>query len=159
MIAAIIFDGIMVLVLLGFLVYNNKKGREMWDVAYKSLKKGLPLLIALCIVLIFLQGMVSEQYLTDQIAKTNGFTGYLVAAGLGAFVHIPLIITFPLGGELLKSGANSGFVAVLITSLVMVHLFSLPIEAKELGLRFSILRNSLSLVAAIVVGVILGVLF
>jgi uncharacterized membrane protein YraQ (UPF0718 family) len=158
-IEAIIFDAVMVLVLIGFFVYSKEKGREMLKIAFKSLKKGLPLIIALFIVLIFLQSVSSEEFIVNQISRTNGVGGYLTAAMLGAFVHLPLIIIFPLGSELLKSGVNYGFVAVLITSLAMVHLFSISIEAKELGLKFSILRNSLSLLAALIIGVILGVFF
>ncbi len=142
-----------------FFFKDRQKGKEVVRLAIKSAMAILPLLIIALVFMMFLDRIFSQEWIISYLSDTKGIMGYLLAAFLGAIVHVPLFISFPLGGELLKNGVNPGFIAVLITSLVMVHTFSIPIEIKELGLKFAIIRNSLSLVFAIIIGIIVGVLY
>jgi uncharacterized membrane protein YraQ (UPF0718 family) len=65
-------------------------------------------------------------------------------------------IAFPLGAILLKSGVTCGVVTVFITTLMMVGIITIPLEAKYFGLKVTILRNALSFVGAFIVGVVMG---
>ncbi len=63
-----------------------------------------------------------------------------------------------IGIDILKSGVSYQVVAVFITTLMMVGVITLPLEAKYFGCRVSILRNILSFAGAIVVGILIGLL-
>ncbi len=159
MIAPLIFNLVIIAVFASFYWKDNKKAVKAFNLALKSLLKIAPLIIIIIILLVFIQEILSAERLISYISGSSGPLGYVIAAFAGAFFHIPLFIAFPIGGQLLENSVNPGFIAVLITSLVMVHSFSIPIEVKELGLRFAVLRNSLSIIAAILIGAIIGVLY
>jgi uncharacterized membrane protein YraQ (UPF0718 family) len=54
-------------------------------------------------------------------------------------------------------GAAPAALASFITTLTMVGLVSSPLEVSYFGLRFTVIRQTLSFVAAVAIGLILGV--
>ena len=159
MILAIIFNIIIILLLIFSFFKNKKKSLKALHIAFKSFKQIFPLLMIIFFILIFIQGLFSIKQVGDFISSKSGFLGYIISASVGAFFHVPPFIAFPLGGQLLRNGVNAGTIAVFITSLVMVHTFSIPIEIKELGLKFALIRNALAFAFAILIGILIGVLY
>ena len=80
------------------------------------------------------------------------------AAMVGAVTLIPSLIAYPLAASLLRSGATVATIAAFITTLVMVGFVTAPMEIKELGKKFTIVRNGLGFIAAIIIGAIMGVI-
>ena len=156
---ALIFNAVVFAVFLVCYFTDKDKSVHALRLSVRSFERIAPVLIVVILFLVFAQDLFLGDVVFDYIAGVSGFWGYLVAAFAGAIVHVPLLITFPVAGQLLASGVNPGYIAVLITSLVMVHTFSMPVEIKELGLKFALVRNFLCLVFAIVIGVLMGVLY
>lgn len=151
-----------ILIFGGFLALLAVKPKKAFDallISFDTIKKSGPLLAVLALILIILESSVSVPGIKEMLLNTPPLQAYLAALVLGAGIHIPLFIAFPLGGELLANGVSAGVISVLITTLVMVHTFTLPIEAKEMGVKYAIWRNALSLVAAVAVGLLVGVLY
>jgi uncharacterized membrane protein YraQ (UPF0718 family) len=157
--APLIFNAVIFMAFLTFYFNNNIKGKAALNSAWMSLKKTAPALLLIMIVMIFLERIFNAKMMADHISQTSGPVGYLVAAALGALISVPPFIAFPLGGQLLAAGVNVGFIAVLLTSLVMVHTLSIPLEVKELGLKFALIRNSASFILAIIVGILISMLY
>jgi len=84
--------------------------------------------------------------------------GILIVAAVGAVLYIPSIVAFPLAGSLVKSGASVGAVAAFITTLTMVGLVTLPLEVELLGKRLALSRNAMSLVLAVAIALIMGLI-
>ncbi|HHY10413.1 MAG TPA: permease, partial [Firmicutes bacterium] len=80
----------------------------------------------------------------------------LLAAGIGTVVMIPSLISFPLAGSLIDSGAAYTPIAAFLTTLTMVGFVSLPLEIKEMGRRLTLLRNLFALASAIIIALIMG---
>jgi uncharacterized membrane protein YraQ (UPF0718 family) len=114
------------------------------------------MVIATVILIGLILGFVPRDQISRIIGEQAGFRGIFVVAVLGAVLHIPSIISFPLAGSLLKCGASVTAVAVFITTLTMIGIATLPIEIRELGKRMAILRNGLSFFIAIVTGLVMG---
>jgi len=112
--------------------------------------------IATVILIGLILGFVSKDQISEVIGKQAGLKGVLTVALLGAVLHIPSIISFPLAASLLRVGASVTSVAVFITTLTMIGIATLPIEVRELGRKFAVLRNSLSFLIAILIGLIMG---
>jgi uncharacterized membrane protein YraQ (UPF0718 family) len=96
----------------------------------------------------------------DQLARlftTKGVWGFVLVSLMGAIVTIPGPIAFPLAGELLNIGAEPAVLASFITTLTMVGLATSSLEISHFGRRFTVMRQSFSFVAAIAIGLILGV--
>ncbi|MCK5699349.1 MAG: hypothetical protein KAH93_05860, partial [Candidatus Aenigmarchaeota archaeon] len=156
---ALIFNAVVLVVFLVCYFRDKDKSVHALRLSVRSFERIAPVFVVVILLLVFAQGLFSGDAVFAYVAGVSGLWGYLVAAFVGAIVHVPPFITFPIAGQFLASGVNPGYIAVLVTSLVMVHTFSIPIEVKELGLKFALVRNFLCLVFAIVIGVIMGVLY
>ncbi len=84
--------------------------------------------------------------------------GILVAALVGSVALIPGPIAYPLTAMLAEQGVSYTVLAVFVTTLMMVGVLTLPIEKEYLGARVAVLRNLLSLIGAVLVGLIVGIL-
>jgi uncharacterized membrane protein YraQ (UPF0718 family) len=114
------------------------------------------LLTVLILVSVFLY-VIPARVLTDWLGRGTGWAGIASAALLGSISLIPGFIAFPLGGILVRSGVSYQVVAVFITTLMMVGILTLPLEAKYFGWKVSILRNTLSFCGALLIGLLMGV--
>lgn len=131
---------------------------------FAGFKKGLkmfggilPALFTVLILVSLFLVLVPESMLIKWLGKGAGFTGFLIAAVLGSIALIPGFIAFPLGAILVKSGVSYGVVSVFITTLMMVGILTLPLEAKYFGMKTAIVRNALSFAGALIIGVLMAV--
>lgn len=124
----------------------------------KSFKSFLKLLPALVIMILIVEAIFfffpRERLLV--LFQHKGFFGLFVISFVGAILTIPGPVAFPLVGELLKMGVEEAQLAAFVTTLTMVGFATAPAESTYFGKRFVFIRQSLSLVAAIVVGLIMG---
>ncbi len=129
----------------------------------KSLKKAvgifiniLPMVLGIVMIMGLLMGLVPKEYISKLIGEKSGILGILITAVTGSILHIPSIIAFPLAGGLVERGASVTSVAVFITTLTMIGVVTLPLEIKELGKKMAFLRNGISFVIAIIIGLLIG---
>lgn len=90
------------------------------------------------------------------MGEGSGIAGWMTAALFRSVALIPGFIAYPLCGILIKSGVAYSVIAVFITTLMMTGFLTLPVEARFLGWRISIIRNLVSLAAALLIGLIMG---
>lgn len=145
---------------LGCLIFafikDRTKARMALMIALKSFIRVLPNVVAIVIFIGLLLGFVPRSVISNIVGEQAGFKGILVVAVLEAILYIPSLISFPLASSLLKSGASVTAVAIFITTLTMIGVVTLPLEIRELGKKMAILRNGMSFVIAIVIGLIMG---
>lgn len=124
----------------------------------KSFKSFLRLLPALALMIIIV-GSVLYFFPRDRILvlfEEKGFLGLMLVSIVGAILTIPGPIAFPLAGELASMGVSGAQLASFITTLTMVGFATAPAEAAFFGRRFVIIRQVLSLIAAIIIRFIMG---
>ena len=139
-------------------VYNRRQALQAVKAALKMLLGILPMLLMIILLIGLLFGFVSEEGLRSFIGEQSGPLGVVLVAVVGAVLHIPAILAFPLSASLLAKGASVTITAAFITSLTMIGVVTLPLEVKELGGRFAALRNGSSFVAALIISLLMGVL-
>ena len=122
------------------------------------LLKLLPSFLSIIILVSVFLGLIPQETLIAYLGKESGMLGMAIAALLGSIALIPGFIAYPLGAMLLRNGVSYAVIAVFITTLMMVGVLTLPIEIKYFGVKVSLLRNLLSLLGALLIGVIIGVL-
>jgi len=121
--------------------------------------KLLPTLVnVLILVSIFLYLIPNEKWV-EWMDESSGVEGYIIAGVTGSLSLIPGFIAFPLSSVLIKSGVSYPVLAMFITTLLMVGVFTLPIEKQYFGWRVSLLRNGLSLVGAVICALIIGLFY
>lgn len=133
-----------------------------WQKTIIGIKKGLiqfikilPTLLSVIVFVSIVLYFVSDELLMEYLGENAGWKAYISAALIGSVSLIPGFIAYPLAGFLLKSGVSYAVIAVFITTLMMVGVLTIPIEAKYFGLKTTLLRNALSLIGAIIVGAIM----
>ncbi|MBN2805863.1 MAG: hypothetical protein JXR22_04335 [Prolixibacteraceae bacterium] len=140
-------------------IFNRQK---TWIGIRKGLKMFLNLaptiLMVLAAVSILLYFLPNE-LIVKHLGENAGTAGYAIAALVGSFALIPGFIAYPLAGALVKSGVGYPVIAVFITTLMMVGILTLPIEIKFFGLKTSLLRNMLFLMASLIIGIITGIIY
>lgn len=145
-----------ILVIMSFIADRGK--------TVSGIKKGLKMFLGLLpmvlnvliLVSIFLY-LVPKETLTNLLGKNSGVLGMGIAAVLGSVALIPMFITYPLAAILLKSGVSYQVLAVFITTLLMVGVLTLPVEIKYFGLKVSVIRNVLSFIGALIIGLVIGI--
>jgi len=144
-----------------FLAVSFFKDRAKTAQALRSaLRSGgglAPTLLGILVVIGLIMGFVTSATIGRILGEGSGMMGVLTAALLGSVLHIPSLVSFPLGGSLLRGGASVTVIAVFITTLTMVGFMTLPMEISILGKRFTLLRNVLSIIAALIIGLLVGV--
>jgi len=133
--------------------------RKTWN----GIKKGIKMFLSLLPTLLFMLALVSvvlfmipEETLVRYMGEGSGITGWATAALFGSVALIPGFIAYPLCGILVKSGVAYSVIAVFITTLMMTGFLTLPVEAKFFGWKVSVIRNLVSLAAALLIGLIMG---
>jgi len=119
----------------------------------------LPSLLTVLILVSMMLSVFPGNALARWMGRDSGPTGFVIAALLGSVALIPGFIAYPLSAILVKNGVGYNVIAVFITTLMMVGVLTLPLEARYFGLRTAVVRNSLSLLGALVVGGLMGLLW
>lgn len=112
----------------------------------------LPLLVGVLAIVSLVLAAVTPSML-QQILAGSGPLPFLTALGVGSVALMPGFIAYPLAGLLRQNGASTPVLAAFITSLMMVGVLTLPVEARFFGWRVSLLRNALALFGALLVAV------
>lgn len=133
------------------LAKSREKTVAAFRVAVNALKRLLPGVLAVIGIIGLILGFVPPGWIARTMGQERGLLGFVFASLLGSILFIPAIIAFPLAGSLLEMGASVLAVSAFITTLTMIGFVFLPLEVREMGGRFALLRNGLSLLAALLV--------
>ncbi len=155
---AVVIDSLVAICLLLSLIKDREKTKTALRIAWNAVKRMGPSVLAIIAVIGLIVGFIPAQWIASTIGSEKGVLGLLIAAALGSVLFIPALIAFPLASSLLKMGAGTMAMAAFITTLTMIGFVFLPLEIKELGKRFALLRNGLSFVVALVIALIMGLI-
>lgn len=144
--------------LIASLMKSKEKSKKAFKIAGKALLKMAPSLLTVLGIVGLTLGILTPEKISSLVGAEAGFTATIVAAVLGAITVIPSLVAFPLAGSLFRSGATVMTISAFITTLVMVGIITAPMEIKVLGKKFTLLRNGLGLLAALVIAGIMGMI-
>jgi uncharacterized membrane protein YraQ (UPF0718 family) len=140
------------------LLKSKEKTQKAFMIAGKAFLKSAPSLLTVLGIVGLTLGILTPETISRLVGSEAGFTATIFAAIIGAITLIPSLVAFPLAGSLLRSGATVMTISAFVTTLVMVGAVTAPMEIKELGKKFTLLRNGMGFLAALVIAGIMGVL-
>lgn len=139
-------------------VTNKEKAKKSLKMAARTFIKMLPMVLLIIIFIGLLLGFVPPEQISRFVGEQSGVGGVLLIGVVGALMHIPALLSFPLAASMLESGASITAVAAFITTLTMIGMITLPMEIKILGKKMALLRNGFSFAIALLIAGIMGVI-
>ncbi len=147
-----------VLTIVSFL-FDEKKTLDGLKRGAMQFLKILPTLLTVIIFVSITMFFIPEEMIIKSLGDEAGIAGYAGAAMVGSVSLIPGLISYPLAGMLLESGVGYGVLALFITTLKMVGIMTIPLEAKYFGIIVTLARNALSFIGAILIGTVMAIIF
>jgi uncharacterized membrane protein YraQ (UPF0718 family) len=119
----------------------------------------LPAILTVVIIVSIVLYLTPREDLIRYFGNDSGIAGYAFAALLGSISLIPGIIAYPMAGMLIQNGVSYSVIAVFITTLTMVGIITIPMEARYFGLKTALMRNALSFCGAIIIGMAISLIW
>lgn len=139
-------------------IRDPHKAKQAVRIGVTSFLGLLPSILALIGLIGLLVTIVPPEYISRYLGQEAGLWATLTAALLGTLLYLPSLVSFPLAASLLRAGAGIATVAAFLTSLVMVGTVTLPLEMKHLGNKTALGRNLLSLIFALGIALLMGMI-
>lgn len=115
-------------------------------------------IVGVIFIIGLLLAWIPPETIRSVLGTENMAVSTIIGAVLGSVTLIPAFVAFPLVGSLMDAGASVVPVVAFLTTLTMVGAVTFPIEKGTFGLRFALTRNGLSLLGALVIAGIMGVM-
>jgi uncharacterized membrane protein YraQ (UPF0718 family) len=158
------FPNIMLLWFAGLVIvfisyyFDKEKTKQGVNKGLKILKGLLSPFVNIMILASILLALVPPEMIEHYLGGEAGFFGVTLSALIGSITLIPAFIVYPIASELLKRGASYMVIATFITTLLMVGIVTYPLESKYFGKKVALVRNVLNFFAAIIIGLLIGVI-
>jgi len=140
-------------------IANKRKTLDGLKSGAMQFLKLLPPLLSVIILVSIAMFFIPEKMILKYLGDQAGIIGYVSAALVGSISLIPGLISYPLAGMLLEGGVGYGILALFITTLKMVGVMTMPLEAKYFGMKVTLQRNALSFIGAVIIGSVMAVIF
>jgi uncharacterized membrane protein YraQ (UPF0718 family) len=82
----------------------------------------------------------------------------IISALVGSITLIPAFVALPLVGSFVDVGASIVPAVAFLTTLTMVGVVTFPLEKQEFGMKFTVTRNALSFIFAVIIALTMGVI-
>jgi uncharacterized membrane protein YraQ (UPF0718 family) len=123
----------------------------------KNIETSIPILVGILMLLSLLE-LIFDQYYT-KIFTGNWLFDPLIGTVVGSIsVGVP-VASYVIGGQLLEQGVTLLAVTAFVFSWTTVGVMLMPLEAKSLGRKFTLVRNGLNFTFSIVIAMCLSFVF
>ena len=137
------------------------KSKEKTIAAMKKSRGMMGSMIGEIIAIIFMIGLVltfiPPETIKTVLGTSNTYISTVISALVGSITLIPAFVAFPLVGSLVDVGASIVPAVAFLTTLTMVGIVTFPLEKKEFGTKFAVMRNLFSFGFAIIIALLMGV--
>ncbi len=152
----------LIILAISLLIWSFTKDKEKTikglNVA-KNMFKGIAVEIISILALIGLfLTLVPPGTIRSVLGDTSVIEATFISAAFGTITLIPAFVAFPLASSLVDEGAHLVSMAAFITTLTMVGFITAPIEIEYFGKKFTLVRNVLSFLAAILISLGMGLI-
>ncbi len=123
---------------------------------WKSFENLLPQFLPIILLIGIALAVLDPSTISRMLGRESGLAGMALAAAVGSVALMPGFIVFPLAASLLAAGAGYGQIAMLVSTLMMVGIMTLPLESQYFGKKLAIERNFLAFIYAVMSSFIIG---
>ncbi len=141
------------------LIASRGKTLQALRISYRRFIKILPAFLIMLVLVSVVLFLVPDAVISEYLNAENKFAGVFIASFLGSITLMPGFISYPLAGILLKKGVAYMVLSAFTTTLMMVGVLTYPIEKQYFGTKVTIIRNTISLLIALIIAVVTGIFF
>jgi len=138
------------------------KDKKKTFLAMKKSKGMMGNMMGEIVAIIFIIGLVltfiPPETIKNVLGSPKTFISTVISAFVGSITLIPAFVAFPLVGSLVNLGASIIPAVAFLTTLTMVGIVTFPLEKKEFGTKFALVRNLLSFCFAVIIALVMGVI-
>jgi len=120
--------------------------------SFKNFLSLSPMILGIIGLVGIFKAFITPEMLSSMFVK-NAFYDTFIGLFAGAVAVGQAIISYILGGELLKGGVSMYGVSAFMLAWVTLGIVQLPLEASVLGVKFTILRNILAIIFTFIISV------
>jgi len=131
----------------------NSKFLKAYQKTKKTIMMTLPLVMGVVLLISLLNPLLKSDWIV-KIFQHNILADSFLGAAIGSLAAGNPITSYILAGELTKLGISLAAITAFILAWVTVGIVQLPAESMLLGKKFAVLRNILSFISAILIGLI-----
>ncbi len=129
-------------------------GKKSLELTLQNVKEMLSVLPPIFVLLGLLDVWVDRATMMKFTGKGSGLKGVLIAFLLGSAAAGPLYAAFPVAGVMLKKGSSLFNVFIFVGAWSTTKIPMLAFEGANMGLTFTLLRLSLSIVGILIIALI-----
>ncbi len=138
------------------IIKNREKSHDAMAKTRGMMKNMIGDIIGIIFMIGLILTVIPPETIEDFLGSGNTLVSSMVGAVVGSITLIPAFVAFPLVGSLVDAGASIVPGVAFLTTLTMVGVVTFPLEKKEFGTRFALVRNLLSFGAALSIAALMG---
>jgi uncharacterized membrane protein YraQ (UPF0718 family) len=138
---------------------NDGSHRRGLRQGWQTLRRTMPLLLVAFAIIGYINVLSPQALVQAWLGPNSGWSGILLAEGVGLLLPGGPYVVFPLIAVLYQSGAGLGPTVTLVTSWATLALISVSFELSFMGWRFTAVRWGLGLLAPLIAGGMVHLLF
>jgi len=154
-----ILFSISALALVASFITDRQKTIQAVKIAAQKFIHVMPDLVMMIVLVSIALYFLPEQVIARYLGKNNIILSVSVAILIGSITMMPGFIAFPLCGLLLRQGVPYTVLGAFTITLMMVGVVTFPLERSYFGARVALLRNSISLLIALIVALLIGIFY
>lgn len=139
-------------------IKDRKKTLTTMKMAKGMMKNMLGQIIGILFLIGLLLTFIPPDIIKEYLGRSNVLISTIISAIVGGITLIPAFVAFPLVGSFINMGVSIVPAVAFLTTLTMVGFVTFPLEKQEFGVKFALVRNSMSFIFAIIISIIMGVL-
>lgn len=140
------------------IIKDRQKTMGSMKMARGMMKSMIGEIVGILLLIGLILTFIPPQTIKSILGESNTFISTIISALTGSITLIPAFVAFPLVGSLVDSGASIIPVVSFLTTLTMVGIVTFPLEKQEFGTKFTVTRNTLSFIFAIIIALMMGVI-
>ncbi len=154
------FVFLIVVILLFFFLFkkDKKKAKKSLKAGNKFLLRNIIRIFAIFLLVNLLQMFIPQNSINNFMLKLSGTIGTFISALFGSIMIGPPASGYVLGQFFMKRGVPIPYIAAFLSTWVMIGVVSIPFELKTFGTKFTLIRNVIFFLSAVVIALIMGVL-
>ncbi len=147
-----------------FVIYTNFFIKDR-NKLKKSAKKGIKTffknsirIFSIFIIIGILQNFLTKENVSSFLLKFKGIKGIIAGLFTGAIMMGPVASGYPIADYVKENGGSVGLISSFLTSWVLLGIISISMEFKNLGKKFTILRNLFSIIIILLISLIMEII-